>query len=153
MTGDTMHSSEVVAVGTNRWATIGLVAVVAAAAGVFVGTRLDSSTTPQPSDPLAAAFECGGTTTLVVDVAGLDDIDYELRAELRPRIMLPLTNDMTEPLVGAHQDHQYLHPDEGRILVAAAVPNNGGAVPYEIVAVGGGVIASGTGPVHPCPGG
>jgi len=150
VTDGAVHSSEVVARGTGRWATIGLVAVVAAAAGLFVGTQLDGSS-PERSDPTAAAFGCGGRVTLVVDVEELDDVDYEFHSEIGPR-MLPLTNDLTELLVGVHRDHQYLRPDGGRILVVTTVPDDGSAVRYEFVEVGGVVVASGTETVRPCAG-
>lgn len=132
-----------------------LLVLAAVGVGVLGGAALHAwldDDGPDGGEARVAAFGCREIVTLVVDAEDLSRDAYELRATLRgDRAMIPLTNAMTEPIVGRHQNHQYLEPDKGRLVVAANWVSTQRSVEYELAAVdGSGLTARGTIAVRPC---
>jgi hypothetical protein len=107
------ETTEVVSRSPGWW----LVVSAAVGVGVLGGAALHAWLDDGGSDGgevRVVAFGCRGSVTLVVDAEDLRHDAYELRATFRLDRMLPFINAMTEPIVGQHQNHQYLEPDKGR---------------------------------------
>ena len=105
-----------------RW--LGAAAIFAVGVGIGALAFDGAPSTQEVSLDDAIGIGCG-VVTLVVNAEDLPGGTYELRASVGPR-MLPMINSMTYPLIGAHQGHQLLTPDDGRILVVANVPAGAG---------------------------
>ena len=117
---DTEHSNQTIFRRTPHW----LVGAVFFAFGLAVGAiAVDRSTpgSPRPEGDDAMIVGCGADVGLIIDVDDLEAGRYELRASVGDR-MLPMINSMTFPIVGEHRQHQWVVPDEGRLLLVARVP-------------------------------
>jgi hypothetical protein len=122
--GAELRASQEVVRATPRW----LAGVAIFLLGVGVGALAFGLDT---SDPDAAvedsiAVGCGAQVTLIVDAK-------DLPAGICDR-MLHMINSMMYPLIGAHRGHQWVLPDDGRLLLVANVPiGKGNDLRYELV--------------------
>lgn len=139
-----VKQGEVIVRGVSRWWGIGLVFIIGVATG-SVASGLASSEGSELPVADARLVGCGADVTLILDVEDLSSRPYELHASLGARDrVLPLVNSMTHPLVGAHQDHQSLIPQDGRLLIVASVPlGKGYALQYELLDSGSQVVLEG----------
>jgi hypothetical protein len=146
MVDDGNGQAEVVVVKRGpRLVDVGLILIVGVALGALV-SGLVRSDRSEPAIGQVRLVGCGNHVTLVVDAEDLPHGPYELHASLGDGDrVLPLTNSMTFPLIGAQRDYQSLVPDDGRLWIVANVPlAKGQPLQYELVGSDSEVVVGGT---------
>lgn len=145
---DSHVHGEVVA-GAPRWLILAVVAITVFALGIGVGAKLFDTAAVDGHANTAdtMAIGCRNEVVLIVGAEDLPEDTYELRVVVGDRV-LPVTHEMTHPIVG-RQHPRSVSPVDGRLILIGLIGEPSGRVSYELVGSESDVVEEG--PLIPRP--
>lgn len=133
-----------VVTGAPRWLVLAVVAITVFALGIGVGANVFNTEAidGHVSTADTMAIGCRSEVVLVVSAKDLPEDTYELRVLVGERI-LPVTHEMTHPIIGRQHPRSF-SPVDGRLVLIGVIGEPSGRIRYELAGSGSDVVEEAT---------